>query len=70
MGSKDFYIEFEKPIPAYFPSEIVNGKLVISSPIEKKMERIKVGISGVGHVEWKEEVSDGTDSDGNSKVAK
>jgi hypothetical protein len=42
MGLKDSYIEFEKPIPAYFPSEIVNGKLVISLSNEKKMARIKV----------------------------
>ena len=72
MGLKDFYIEFEKPIPAYFPGEIVNGKLVISLTNEKKMAKIKVVCTGVGYVHWTESktVSDGTDSNGNSKVAK
>ena len=72
MGLKDFYIEFEKLIPAYFPGEIVNGKLVISLTNEKKMAKIKVFCNGVGYVHWTESktVSDGTDSNGNSKVAK
>ena len=72
MGLKDFYIEFEKPIPAYFPGEIVDGKLIISLSSEKKMARIKVMCFGEGYVHWTETktVDDGTDSDGNRKVAK
>ena len=44
MGLIDFQILFEKPLPTYFPGEIVNGQLIINLSNEKSMQRIKVRI--------------------------
>ena len=44
MGLVDFQILFEKPLPTYFPGEIVNGQLIINLSSEKSMQRIKVRI--------------------------
>ena len=35
-------ILFEKPLPTYFPGEIVNGTLIVNLSCEKKMQCIKV----------------------------
>ena len=42
MGLVDFQIMFEKPLPTYFPGEVVNGQLVVNLSSEKKMAKIKV----------------------------
>ena len=42
MGLVDFQILFEKPLPTYFPGEIVNGQLIVNLSSEKSMQRIKV----------------------------
>ena len=48
MGLNDFQIVFEKPMPTYFPGEIINGQLVVNLSSEKKMEKIKVIFKGIG----------------------
>ena len=58
MGLVDFQILFEKPLPTYFPGEIVNGQLIVNLSSEKSMQRIKVRIF-IKNFEKLEMVNDG-----------
>ena len=44
MGLIDFQIVFEKPMPTYFPGEVINGQLIVHLNSEKRMQCIKVRV--------------------------